>query len=162
MFIAHLPAGYLLSRLHPALKRDSVWVMAGAVSPDLDMLYFTLVDAGATHHHHYLTHRPALWLALCALSLLVRHAALARPLCALSLGALLHVALDSVAGAIDWGWPIWTWGGPLVIVPATYDWWVMSFLTHWTFAVELLICLSAAVWFWQDRMRGARTLPTDT
>ena len=62
MFIAHLPAGFLLSRLHPRLKRHGTWVMTGAVLPDVDMSYFILIDAGATHHHSYITHRPALWL----------------------------------------------------------------------------------------------------
>lgn len=158
MFIAHLPAGYLLSRLHPALRHRSAWVMAGAVLPDVDMLYFIFVDAGMTHHHSYLTHRPAMWALVLLLCLSLSRCALAPPLTALSLGALLHMALDSVAGAIDWGWPLWRWDGPLVIIPASYDWWVMSFLSHWTFGIEGLICLSAGLWLWRERVRDARTL----
>lgn len=158
MFIAHLPAGYLLSQTHPTLKRHRFWVMAGAVLPDLDMLYFAFIDAGSTHHHSYLTHRPALWACGVVLALMLHRHGAARRLLAQSLGALLHMLLDSVVGAINWGWPAWTFSAPLVVVPARYDWWVMSFLTHWTFAVELVICLSAACLYAQRRVRGARTL----
>ena len=158
MFIAHLPAGYLLSRLHPTLKKHRIWVMIGAILPDLDMLYFIIVDAGMTHHHSYLTHRPALWACLLLLSQVVRPWFLSRPLMALSIGGLLHMVLDSMVGAINWGWPAWDWGAPIIVVPAQYDWWVMSFLMHWTFGVELLICVVAAVCFNQQRVRDARPL----
>lgn len=155
MFIAHLPAGYLLAQLHPKLKKHQIWVLLGAVLPDLDMLYFTFVDAGMTHHHSYLTHRPALWVCLLVLSLLIRPYRNSRPLIALSLGAVVHMGLDSVVGAINWGWPFWDWHAPMIVVLARYDWWVMSFLTHWTFGIELTICLCAAVRFNQERMRDA-------
>jgi inner membrane protein len=118
--------------------------MIGAVLPDVDMLYFFFVDNGMTHHHTYVTHRPAVWAALLGLSLLLRRHPVTRPIWAMSLGGLLHMVLDSVVGAIDWEWPFFVWGIPLVTVPATFDWWVMSFLAHWTFGIEVLICLTAA------------------
>lgn len=59
------------------------------------------------HHHDYLTHRPALWIGLLIAGLMLRSrmasGASGVPV-ALSLGAVLHVALDSIAGRINWGW----------------------------------------------------------
>lgn len=150
MFIAHLPAGYLLaSAFPPPLKKSRPFFMAGAIVPDLDMAWFHLVDGGAVHHHSYLTHRPLLWLLLAALGLVLACAQhrYAAAWTALSLVGLLHMGLDSVAGAIAWGWPFNNTAHPRVIVQPNYDWWVMSFLTHWTFLIEILICLGAlAIW----------------
>jgi len=58
MFIAHLPAGYLgglaLARRAGAQLRRRVILafMLGSVLPDIDMLYFYLLDDGRTLHHH--------------------------------------------------------------------------------------------------------------
>ena len=101
------------------------------------------------HHHSYLTHRPALWLSLLVVALLVRRWHLGAALSAQSLGAVLHMALDSIAGQIAWGWPATHHAAPLVAVPATQDWWVMSFLLHWTFTVELVICAAALLVWWR-------------
>lgn len=146
MFVGHLPAGYLISRTRlfssSVLRRSSC---LGAVLPDVDMLWFHLVDKGAVHHHAYLTHKPIVWLiiALVGVTAFPRHPWV----WSLGLGGVLHVALDSIVGAVTWGWPMSTRALTLIDVPATHDWWVMSFLTHWTFMVEVLICL-AAVWVW--------------
>jgi len=80
MLTAHLPSGYLLGtqaarwpwarNLRPGLRLGSA--MAGAMAPDLDMLYFWLVDAGRVHHHTYLSHYPALWFSLLLPILLLR------------------------------------------------------------------------------------------
>jgi inner membrane protein len=59
------------------------------------------------------------------------------------------MALDSIAGQIAWGWPATHHAAPLVAVPATQDWWVMSFLLHWTFTVELVICAAALLVWWR-------------
>ena len=149
MFIAHLPAGYILSRVHPALRRNRLWIMLGATVPDADLLVAIFVHHGTVHHHSYLSHRPAFWLALCLLGLLLGRYRFAKPLAALGLGGLLHVSLDSVAGAIAWGWPLSAHVVPLVVVPATQDWWVMSFVLHWTFVVEVLICSTTLILWWR-------------
>jgi len=143
MFIAHAPAGYLLSRIHPVLRNRTFWLMVGSVLPDVDMAVFCLIGDGATHHHSYLTHRPALWTGLFLLGLICR----CGPLAFVALGGLLHVALDSGTGAIAWAWPFSDHAMPLIIVPATQDWWVLSFVLHWSFLIELAICTTAwLVW----------------
>ena len=120
-------------------------VLVGSVLPDADLLWFFLVDNQMTHHHSYLSHRPALWFGLTLIACAFPQT---RFLVALALGALLHLMLDSLTGAVDWGWPVATFRAPLAVVPATHDLWVLSFLTHWTFGVELLIC-GLALWLWR-------------
>ena len=72
MLIAHLPAGYLLSKgmlamehLHhlsaQTKRRLVVAGMAGAIFPDIDLLYFYLIDHRQHGHHSYWTHLPLFW-----------------------------------------------------------------------------------------------------
>jgi inner membrane protein len=78
MFIAHLPAGYVLTRrlidrapagdaLSRRLLALGLWA---SVLPNLDLLYFYLIDNRQTLHHLYWPHVPVSWLAPAALSLL--------------------------------------------------------------------------------------------
>lgn len=148
MFIAHLPAAYLLRRLcAPSLSRATIAAfLVGSVAPDIDMFAFYLVDGQSVHHHNYITHRPALWYIVLGLGLVwhgIRRGKISACLIASGLGALLHLMLDSIAGQIDWGWPLWELPVTLVQVPATQSHWVLSFLTHWTFLNELIICAIA-------------------
>ncbi len=142
MFIGHLPGGYLAAR---ALWRNGQTTLIfatliGSVLPDIDMLWFYLIDHGSTHHHSYLTHRPAIWAALTLFGLAIR-----RPMIiALGLGALVHMCLDSIVGAIAWGWPFTNANAPLIKVPATHENWALSFLFHWTFLVEIVLLVTAA------------------
>lgn len=141
MMVAHLPAGYLLAKA----TRTSGWffggIIAGSILPDFDMLWFHFVDHGAVHHHDYVTHRPIVWAIVLLAGLLLR-----RPLLkGIGIGALFHLCLDSIAGKVTWGWPIWDHPTTLVVVPATHENWVYSFLYHWTFKVELAIVAVALI-----------------
>lgn len=137
MFIAHLPAGYLLWRSCSArLPRSAV--LLGAVVPDLDLLL--VYGAGiAAHHQTFLTHKPLCWVVLLCFAGLIRW----RWGGGLGLGAMLHLVLDSVVGRVEWGWPLMHAPVTLVEVSARFEWWVLSFLWHWTFAIEVGICLVA-------------------
>lgn len=155
MFIGHLPGGYLAAR---ALWQQGqapliLATLIGSVLPDIDMLWFHLVDHGTVHHHHYLTHRPAVWAVVALLGVALQR----KVVLALGLGGLVHMVLDSIVGAIAWGWPLSQAAHPLVVVPATYDNWVMSFLTHWTFQFEIVLTLLAlAVFIRQKRRRSSQ------
>ncbi len=148
MIVAHLPAGYLLGR---ALGVRSGAVMAaalaGAMLPDLDMIWFHAVDGGRVHHHHYWPHLPAVWAGLAAITLpaalLLRPGAV-RPAAVFFASILLHLLLDSIAGGIAWAWPADDRLMALVEVPATRSHWILSFMVHWTFALELAIVFAAA------------------
>ena len=69
-----------------------------------------------------------------------------------SMGALLHMVLDTFLGKINWAWPWGEFGGPLTVVPASQSHWILSFLLHWTFLTEVVIC-AAALWLYLRRRR---------
>ena len=136
MIIGHLPAGYLAARglsLRYGSRALFLGVIIGAVLPDLDMLWFFLVDQGSHHHHGYLTHRPLVWALILAVGALTRNLAIL----GLGLGGLLHMLLDTTLGQIAWLWPLSDAAHPLIEVTATHDHWLLSFMTHWTFLIEL-------------------------
>ncbi|MEO0937871.1 MAG: metal-dependent hydrolase [Pseudomonadota bacterium] len=140
MFIAHLPAGYLLSQAVPPRLRG--WVLAGSILPDADLIVVYGLGVAA-HHHGFLTHRPALWLSVLMVALLLRR----WPLATIGLGGMLHVTLDSWAGRIDWGWPFATLPVTVMDVPARFEWWGWNFLLHPSFLIEPVI-VGAAVVVW--------------
>lgn len=111
------------------------------------MFWFYLVDNQQTHHHEYFTHWPLLYvgiglLGFCVLRLKRKVATLMLAFCA---GALLHMVLDSIAAPMYWLAPFSSLGIGLVEVPATQSHWILSFLFHWTFLSEILICLAALI-----------------
>tara|TARA_R110000868_G_scaffold10226_12_gene50135 strand:+ start:655 stop:852 length:198 start_codon:yes stop_codon:yes gene_type:complete len=64
MFIAHLPAGYLLtSAIQTRARNQSLSLLAtglvASVLPDADLLWFYLFDNRQHVHHAYITHTPA-------------------------------------------------------------------------------------------------------
>lgn len=166
MFIAHLPAGYLgglalARRAGDALRRRVMLAfMLGSVLPDIDMLYFYLLDDGRTLHHHYWTHLPVFWLGVLAALLLgtwiLRSRALGWIGGALVAGVFLHLTLDTPFGGVLWLYPLTDHSFCWYEVPATRSWWVWSFVLHWSFLTELAICAAAAALFARRRRLAAR------
>lgn len=147
--IAHLPAGYLVTRLLPPAPWRMTAGLLGSVAPDLDMLWW-LATGGHTHHHAYVTHFPSVWL----LGLL--GSALARsPMgLAFTLNGLVHMALDTVVGDIAWLAPLDHRRMSLMVVTDRYDPWWLNFVLHGSFALELAL-VAAALWAWRrDRYAG--------
>ena len=69
LFIAHLPAGYLLSRpftrRNPSQARAIFGVgLLCSVLPDFDLAYFYLIDQRRTPHHDCWVYTPIVWLVL--------------------------------------------------------------------------------------------------
>jgi len=146
LIIGHLPAGYLAACAVAKLSvsRHLFWaVLVGSVFPDIDMLWFHFVDHGAVHHHGYLTHRPAIWIAVLVMGMLLRNLIIA----GFGIGAILHITLDTIAGAVAWAWPFSDVPNTLVEVQPTHDHWILSFLWHWTFKVEIAVTLAALTVF---------------
>ena len=148
MLTAHLPSGYIIARL---VRRPVPYLMPaaliGAMLPDLDMLWFHLVDHGAVHHHRYWPHIPLIWLGIAALSLPILHRFGLAATGLVFFGAiLLHLLLDTIAGGILWGYPLDDTLFALTVAPAAYSNWVLSFMLHWTFLLEI------AVWLWAIRL----------
>lgn len=154
MFIAHLPAGYMLTKY---IQRKSgnyssklLWTgLIASVFPDIDLFYFYLIDNRQNLHHHYITHLPMAWLAL-AVVIYGILLATGKKQYMLYIGVvfgniMLHMALDSVAAGINWLYPFSDVEINLVQVPAVYDWWVWNFVFHWTFLLEISIIIAALI-----------------
>lgn len=156
MLIAHLPAGYLLTRrIAPLMangrakaRRLMAVGLIGSVLPDIDLLYFYLADGRQTLHHDYWTHIPAFWpaatLIIVLLMMLARVAVPWREIAVFLSAIFLHLALDSFTGGITWAWPVSQQRFSLIEVPARFEWWVWSFVLHWSFLVEIAVCVWAA------------------
>ena len=159
MFIAHLPAGYLATRLilhrqpapPPVRRRLLALGMIASVLPDLDLLWFYFVDHRRQVHHAYLQHLPLAWIPLVAAAALVlwmrrahRTAWLAMLIVAANI--LLHLVLDTTAGGIRWLWPFTNAEFAMSHVEARHQAWYLNFVFHWTFVLEVAI-LAAALWY---------------
>ncbi|TAU87925.1 metal-dependent hydrolase [Rhizobium leguminosarum] len=150
MLIAHLPAGYILAsaaRQRSAPPRIMTAALVGSVLPDFDIVYFFLTG-GKVHHHDYVSHWPLFWLALAVVALpaVGRLASRWFPAAVVFFAAaMLHMIMDTVAAPILWLAPFDWSKFELTTVPATYSNWVVSFMLHWTFALELLICVTALI-----------------
>ena len=173
MFIAHLPAGYLATRLildrHPAPAplrgRLLALGMAASVLPDLDLLWFYFVDQRRQVHHAYLPHLPLFWLAVfgaISIFLLLRRAGRGTWLATAVVAAniLLHLVLDTVAGGIRWLWPFSRAEFLVAHVPARHEPWVLNFVLHWTFALELVILAAALLVAWRGARHRGRAAPS--
>ncbi len=159
MLIAHLPAGYILGTA-ARRRASSSAVMAAAlirsVAPDFDVIYF-YASGGRVHHHAYVTHWPLFWLVAAVLVLpflkWLRPDWLATGFVFFA-AAMLHMVMDTIAAPLLWLAPFSFHEFELVRVPATHVSWIVSFLLHWTFLLEISICLSALALFLMRRRRA--------
>lgn len=167
MFIGHLPAGYIATRLvlrarplsDTTTRRLLALGLVASVLPDLDLVYFYLIDNRQTLHHHYWPHLPAFWAAIAAPTLALA-AVSRRPAALLAwlvfhANVFLHLVLDTVVGHVLWLYPFSADSVVLFDVPARYGWWVWNFVLHWTFLFELLVCGGAIALFLRSRRRVA-------
>lgn len=146
MLTAHRPSGYVPWRALPRVKWGLPAALAGAVFPDLDMIWFHFVDHRAFHHHSYWMHIPLSWLLVSAGLLPLVWRTAWRGAALVLLGAVfLHLILDSIPGGILRGSPVSDHLSALVEVPATLDNWVWSLVLHWTFLLEVAIWLAAGL-----------------
>lgn len=152
MFIAHLPAGYLLTtRLQTKLQtRGLLWLgLLASVTPDFDLAYFYFLDQRQTLHHAYWTHIPAFWFFILAVALLlgffIRKAWYRPAVIIFFANIFLHFVLDTFVAGIKWVYPVSLISLRVFQVPAMQDLWILNFILHWTFALELLILIWASI-----------------
>jgi len=174
MFIAHLPVGYLITQA--VMKRCGVrirathpFLLAGLVAsvfPDIDLLYFYLVDLRQHHHHTYWTHIPLFWLVTLAISFLVLkrvgNPSHRLPLAIFGLNIFGHLLLDTVVGDIWWLGPWVDQPYAMFTVPARFQPWQLNFLLHWSFGLELLLVCVAYRQHIRNRQFVDFTLPTSS
>lgn len=137
MITAHLPSGYVLARVCRWTGLSMVAALIGATFPDLDLIWFYLIDDRAFHHHHYWVHAPGFAIACSALLLLVTRM---HPVAvAFAAGWSLHILLDAPVGGLMWLWPFDDTLFTPIYVPPTRSHWVLSILTHWSVLMELAV-----------------------
>ncbi len=152
MFIAHLPAGYLLTRfLQRKLKTTKyLWIgLLASILPDFDLPYFYLIDHRQTLHHEYWIHLPIFWLSVSFLAVLIFFFTKNRRFLLISTiflaNIFLHLILDTFVAGILWLYPFSHVSLRLFTVPARYPFWGENFAFHWTFLVEIAIILWAFI-----------------
>ena len=133
-----------------------LWIgLVASVLPDIDLFYFYFIDHRQTLHHEYWTHLPIFWITLWATITIGNLYFKNRVVTAISLiffsNVLLHLVLDTFVGGIAWLYPWNAQSVFLVTVPATYAFWVLSFVTHWSFLVELAIIAWATAVFFRSK-----------
>lgn len=162
MFIAHMPAGFLLTRYLLKNERNEPdyikYLLIGliaSIAPDFDLAYFHLIDNRQHPHHSYWTHIPIYWVGIYSILLYPVYKWSGRIgvklLSLFLLCGLLHMSLDSFASGIKWLYPFDKSYFGLWRVPSIHDWWVANYLFHWTFLIELVITSTALFVFFKDR-----------
>lgn len=158
MFIAHLPAGYILAKfLDKKLKQTKTSkkaffaiIMIGAVFPDIDLFYFYLFDNRSVHHHKYFLHWFSFWIPIFVISYLYFKfskytSRLALAIVLLSSAALLHISLDTFVGDVWLFAPFIDKPYVFFEVTSRYQPWWLNFIFHWSFFVEIIICFIAFI-----------------
>lgn len=171
MFLAHIPAGYVVSKTLLSHFREeqskTKWLMClgllGSVLPDIDMFYFYLIDKQQHGHHSNWTHIPSYWIALLGISCLAAAIYKSRTLVVTSrifiTCVLLHLVLDSFTGGdIKWLHPFNHSYLSICSIPAENCYWIWNHLLHWTASVELLIISIAGLTFWKTRSLKRRKI----
>jgi inner membrane protein len=125
--------------------------LIGSLLPDVDMLYFYLIDNRQHLHHGYGTHIPLFWAVLTGLTLLagalLRKPSIRTATLILFSNVFIHLGLDSIVGKVRWLAPFFDSDFVLFDVPAQFGWWVWNFVFHWTFLFEVAIVAAAVTTF---------------
>ena len=157
MLIAHIPTGYIVSK---TLKKggNRAYVLCGllfSIWPDLDLVYYYVFDKAKTFHHTYFTHLPIVMVTAFLITLPLFHMRFLEEMKAFHilffLNWLMHLILDTYTGGVLWLYPFSSKLFCLISGPEVYKSWVLSFITHWSFAVELAIAGLAVMLFIRQR-----------
>ncbi|ESK55718.1 metal-dependent hydrolase [Acinetobacter tjernbergiae] len=171
MFIAHLPSGYILakalySKLHSTgiqTKSFFTIIMLGAIFPDLNLFYFYLIDQRSVHHHQYFPHWLSVWITIflialyCFKSFKSKFALLTCLFCS---GAILHIFLDLFVGDVWLFAPFIHQSYAFFEVSSRYPTWWLNFILHWSFLIEILICLRALFVYFKSTKAAMNSLNT--
>jgi len=140
--------------------------LLGGILPDVDMLYFYLIDHRQHFHHTYWTHLPFCW-AMVVLLVWIAYwrnwvsQIFFTTLSVVVFNVFLHLALDSIAGGILWLWPFSNKSYSLVDVPSLYSHWILNFVFHWTFVLEILLTLVMIFVLWRGSQKRVSPLLAD-
>jgi inner membrane protein len=125
--------------------------LVASILPDVDILYFYLVDHRQTLHHSYWIHIPFYWLMPAAAIFLALWLFKKKDYLMAALiffgNILLHLVLDTIVGKIEWLYPFADKAYYLFDVPAVHDFWLYNFIFHWTFLFEIGVTVWAIILF---------------
>lgn len=160
MIIAHLPAGYLLSKSLQPIIGTRAWLWAGllgSIFPDFDLVYWYFFDQG-TFHRQFWTHLPLFWLGISTISF---------ALCILTKsrrafigygffisGVALHLFLDTLIAPVYWLYPFSPQGTQLLTLNLSnhYDFWMWNYIMAPIMLLEFSICaIAATVWMMHNQ-----------
>lgn len=161
MFIAHLPAGYVLTKILQKRLNTTHYLWLGltaSILPDTDLIYFYLIDHRQTLHHSYWIHTPFHWFIITVISfaflLLFKQKKYMAAAVIFFSNIFLHLFLDTVVGKIEWLYPFSDKQFYVFDVPAVHDWWVYNFVFHWTFLFEVALIIWAIILFIHSKKNG--------
>lgn len=158
MFIGHVPAGYLCTRgvwslcfrnglRLPPWRSFLIVGMVCSVLPDTDLAFFYLIDHRQHMHHSYWTHVPVYWIGMGLVGLLgitvLDRRRLVPYLVVAEANLMLHFFLDTIVGKIRWLYPLSDREFFLFEIPRVHTWWVLDFVLHWTFSLEIALWIVA-------------------
>ena len=155
MIIAHLPAGYVLTRVlqkHNHTRRFLFLGLVASILPDFDLTYYYFLDTAPTSHRLYYTHLPMLWLAIMILVapivLWLKNPSIKLALTIFFSNIFMHLCLDTVPAKVYWLRPFIDEGYQLMTIPLQYQGhWVLNYMLSTVFIIEIVICICAAC-FW--------------
>ncbi len=158
MFIGHIPAGYILTKMVQKNMRTTKYLLVGLVAsilPDIDMFYFYLIDNKQNLHHSYWIHIPFYWFIIGAVTFLAIWLINKKEYYVAAIiffsNIFLHLLLDTIVGKIEWLYPFTDQAFYWFEVPSVYAFWVYNFIFHWTFLLEVGVIISAGYILIQDR-----------
>jgi inner membrane protein len=160
LFIGHLPAGYISTKIYYRYSLNKIsnqinykcllfFGLLGSVFPDFDIFYFYLIDKKQHLHHGYWIHLPIFWIILTCIGLisasLLKKDLLKACLSIFFINVFIHLFLDTIVGKVRWLYPLSTKDYFMFDVPAIYNWWVWNFILHWTFLFEIVLVILAVI-----------------
>ena len=157
MLIAHMASGYVVAKAFKQEKKPIIISsMIFSVLPDLGLLYFYLFDSSIIHRHFF-PHLPVVMVSTLLITLPLYPLKFFEKLRIYYLlfftNWFVHLVLDTFTERIFWLYPLSNHGFQLIEVPAVYSHWIVSFILHWSFVVELAIVALALILFFRARKR---------
>lgn len=151
MLIAHAPAGYIVNRTFNKARNQNIsflkFGLIFSLWPDLDLIYFYFFDKKATFHHLYFAHLPFALLICLLLVIPFKHLKVFQRIknyyYLFLINWFVHLILDTFTGGIAWLYPLSNKVFTLIVVPAVYSHWIISFILHWSFVIEIIIVFIA-------------------
>jgi inner membrane protein len=153
MLIAHIPAGYIVSKKFNDIKKEKIsflkYGLIFSIWPDLDLIYFYLIDEKKHLHHMYFPHLPLFLLISFAIIIVIKKLNILKKgenLCYLFLiNWFVHLVLDTITGGISWLYPFSKKLYVFIKIPPTYSSWITSFVLHWSFIIEIMITVYSCI-----------------